>query len=99
TADIDPYIKVNKEHLIALREAINNIRKAYSKKIVTYDEDLTFIKLTHYNEIVKHIIDVNDFINSFDSNYTFDINLELKNNSKYITDKEWDGLIEALILI
>lgn len=99
TSDINPYVKINKQHLIALREAVNNIRKAYGKQAINFEENFSFIKLTHYLEIVKGLSDVNDAINAFDPNYIFDISLVLKTDASYITDKEWDDIVEALILI
>lgn len=99
TNDINPYIKINKAHLQNLRTSMNNIRKAYGLKTLSFNDVSEFIKLNDYKTLAKGLNEVNDFINSYNSNNKFDIELNLNTDMKFITDKEWDKVIEALTIV
>lgn len=99
TSDIDPYIKINKAHLQNLRTCMNNVKKAYGLRTTSFNEVNGVIKLDDYKTLAKGLNDVNDFINNYNSNDKFDVKINLNTDMKFITDKEWDRIIEALTIV
>lgn len=97
--DIDPYIKINKEHLKALRIAINNVRKAYGLKATDFEDIKEIIRLNDYKTLANGLNDVNNAINNYDPNNKFDEDINLSTDMKFITDKEWDRIIEGLTIV
>lgn len=99
TSDIDPYIKINSQHLLSMRDETNNVRKAYGLKVASFKElvpQQSIINLQDYKDLANGVNEVNDFVNSFDSNSKFDEIVSIDTNLTYIKDKEWDQIINLI---
>lgn len=96
----DNYKILNLGDINKLRANINNLRKAYGFKEYKFKDIAkdVIVDNEHYNEYIESLKEVNDFINSFDSNNSFDIGLELNTvkDYDYITKEQWVNIINKL---